>query len=182
MTTLEPTGTTMNKLILPSPVGPLTLVSDQGQLVGCYFSNSESTSQNLDPPHYDGTSNVVLRTAASELELFFARRLQRFTVPVAPSGTEFQRTVWKALQKIPYGKTLSYGELARQLGKPNAMRAVGAANSKNPISIIIPCHRVIGADGSLTGFGGGLARKQFLLGLEGSQFQQLDFRRNTNPV
>jgi len=108
----------------------------------------------------------VLKAASNELKLFFAQRLKKFTIPVAPSGTEFQRSVWKALQKIPFGKTASYGDIARQVGKPNAMRAVGAANKRNPICIIIPCHRVIGADGSLTGFGGGIGRKKYLLALE----------------
>lgn len=157
----------MNTIVLPSPVGPLTLVSDKGKLVGCYFSNGDFAKQKLaDCDLISGVNDPVLKTARKELELFFARRLERFTVPVAPSGTEFQRSVWKALQKIPFGKTASYGDIAKKLGKPNAMRAVGAANGKNPICIIIPCHRVIGADGSLTGFGGGIERKKYLLDLE----------------
>ncbi len=157
----------MNTMVLPSPVGPLTLVSEKDKLVGCYFSNNDFATQKLaDCELTPGASDPVLKVARKELELFFARRLEKFTVPVAPSGTEFQCRVWKALQKIPFGKTASYGDIARQLGQPSAMRAVGAANGKNPICIIIPCHRVIGADGSLTGFGGGIKRKKFLLDLE----------------
>jgi methylated-DNA-[protein]-cysteine S-methyltransferase len=157
----------MNTTVVPSPVGPLTLVGDKGKLVGCYFSNSDFAKQILTELAPTSGDNVaVLKTARKELELFFARRLEKFTVPVAPSGTEFQRSVWKALQKIPFGATASYGDIAKLVGKPNAMRAVGAANGKNPICIIIPCHRVIGADGSLTGFGGGIDRKKYLLDLE----------------
>ena len=142
-------------------------MSDEGKLVGCYFSNNEFAKQKLaDYGQPAGANDPVLKAASNELKLFFAQRLKKFTIPVAPSGTEFQRSVWKALQKIPFGKTASYGDIARQVGKPNAMRAVGAANKRNPICIIIPCHRVIGADGSLTGFGGGIGRKKYLLALE----------------
>ena len=157
----------MNTTVLPSPVGPLTLVSDSGKLVGCYFSNSDFAKRllaELGPA--SSNRDAILEAARKELELFFARRLKKFTVPVAPRGTEFQRSVWRALQKIPFGATASYGDIAKQVGKPNAMRAVGAANGKNPVCIIIPCHRVIGADGSLTGFGGGIERKKYLLNLE----------------
>jgi methylated-DNA-[protein]-cysteine S-methyltransferase len=157
----------MNTLVHASPVGPLTLVSDGDRLVGCYFSNSEFAKHKLAPPgRAFGTTDAVLRLARRELELFFDQRLKKFTVPVAPNGTDFQRSVWKALQRIPFGATASYRDIATQVGKPTATRAVGAANGKNPICIIIPCHRVIGADGSLTGFGGGIARKKYLLALE----------------
>jgi methylated-DNA-[protein]-cysteine S-methyltransferase len=157
----------MKRLVVPSPVGPLTLVSDKGKLVGCYFSNSDFAKQKLAECDLAPSANdAVLKAACKELELFFAGSLKKFTIPVAPSGTDFQRLVWKALQKIPFGRTASYGDIAKQVGNPGAMRAVGAANGKNPICIIIPCHRVIGADGSLTGFGGGIERKKYLLGLE----------------
>ena len=102
----------------------------------------------------------------AELDRYFAGELTQFTVPLAPSGTAFQERVWSALQEIPYGVTWSYGDLARHIGKPSASRAVGAANGLNPIPVIIPCHRVIGSNGKLTGFGGGLDVKEYLLGLE----------------
>ena len=101
-----------------------------------------------------------------QLTAYFAGELDTFDLPLAPRGTPFQRTVWAALQEIPYGETTSYGELAEQIGRPNAARAVGLANGKNPIGIIVPCHRVVGSGGDLTGYGGGLARKQYLLDFE----------------
>lgn len=110
----------------------------------------------------------LLAAACRQLHEYFAGQRQQFTLPLAPQGTKFQQTVWQALRTIPYGQTWSYGQLARQIGKPGASRAVGAANGRNPIPIIIPCHRVIGADGSLTGFGGGLPTKIALLQLEAS--------------
>jgi methylated-DNA-[protein]-cysteine S-methyltransferase len=111
----------------------------------------------------------LLNEGARQLTAYFKGALRQFTVAVAPHGTEFQRGVWSELQRIPYGETLSYGELARRIGKPNAVRAVGLANGSNPVSIIIPCHRVIGSNGSLVGYGGGLATKQALLTLERGQ-------------
>lgn len=107
--------------------------------------------------------------ALRQLEAYFAGRLRRFELPLAPEGTAFQRRVWEALCAIPYGETLSYGELARRLGKPGASRAVGLANGRNPLPIVVPCHRVVGSDGSLTGFGGGLPTKTKLLRLEGAR-------------
>ncbi len=104
--------------------------------------------------------------ARRQLDAYFAGTRTTFDVPLAADGTAFQRTVWRALSAIGYGETISYGELARRIGAPNAVRAVGLANGRNPISIVVPCHRVIGADGSMTGYGGGLERKVFLLGLE----------------
>jgi methylated-DNA-[protein]-cysteine S-methyltransferase len=106
--------------------------------------------------------------AVRQLSEYFAGERKEFDFPLAPEGTEFQRAVWKRLQEIPYGQTISYGELARRVGNPKASRAVGAANGKNPIPIVIPCHRVIGADGKLTGFGGGLPIKEALLAIERS--------------
>ena len=108
----------------------------------------------------------AFRDAAAQLDAYFAGELREFDLPLAPQGTPFQRAVWQALQTIPYGRTLTYAQLAQQLGKPKAVRAVGAANGRNPLPIIIPCHRVIGADGSLTGYGGGLLIKEALLSLE----------------
>jgi methylated-DNA-[protein]-cysteine S-methyltransferase len=108
----------------------------------------------------------VVRAASDELSEYFDGRRQRFTVPVRPEGTPFQRRVWDELCLIPYGTTISYGELARRIGRPRAMRAVGLANGANPIAIIVPCHRVIGSNGRLTGYGGGLPTKERLLALE----------------
>ncbi|MGH8576139.1 MAG: methylated-DNA--[protein]-cysteine S-methyltransferase [Gammaproteobacteria bacterium] len=153
----------MNMLTHDSPVGPLTLVSEEGKLVGCFFANHDLARKKQAAK---GPRDAVLDQARKELDGFFAGRLKKFTLTLAPRGTEFQRRVWKALQAIPYGRTASYGGIAKQIGVPAAMRAVGAANGQNPICIIIPCHRVIGANGSLRGFGGGLDRKRFLLGLE----------------
>ena len=117
----------------------------------------------------------LAKAEASDVEELkrFAGRLRAFDIPVAPEGTPFQRSVWKQLQRIPYGETISYGELARRLGNPNAVRAVGLANGSNPISIVIPCHRVIGSNGSLVGYGGGLPIKQALLSLEKGQARLL---------
>src|SRR3546814_10405807 len=111
--------------------------------------------------------NAVLRETGAQLEAYFTGALQAFDLPLKPIGTAFQREVWSTLAEIPYGQTWSYGDVARRIGKPQAVRAVGAANGRNPIPIVVPCHRVIGADGSLTGFGGGLPAKQLLLTLEG---------------
>jgi methylated-DNA-[protein]-cysteine S-methyltransferase len=153
----------MNLIIHSSPIGPLALVSEGDELIGCYFDGGE------EPAAAKGAArkrDAVLDQARRELDRFFAGRLKKFTIPIAPRGTDFQRRVWNALQKTPYGRTVSYGAIAKQIDAPAAVRAVGAANGANPICIIIPCHRVIGANGSLTGFGGGLDRKRFLLWLE----------------
>jgi methylated-DNA-[protein]-cysteine S-methyltransferase len=147
--------------VYESPIGKLTLAS-----------NGEALTQlEFEDPRYALTQHPrgddkILRQARKELDAYFAGKLKDFTVPVAPQGTEFQKKAWKALQKIPYGTTRSYGQQAKVVGNPSASRAVGAANGRNPIAVIIPCHRVIGSNGSLTGFGGGMKRKQFLLDLE----------------
>ena len=112
--------------------------------------------------------NDVLRETHAQLDDYFAGKRRTFDLPLAPRGTEFQCGVWHTLAMIPYGETISYAQLATRVGKPSAMRAVGAANGRNPLPIVLPCHRVIGSDGSLTGFGGGLPTKQFLLSLEGA--------------
>jgi methylated-DNA-[protein]-cysteine S-methyltransferase len=150
----------VNAIVHASPIGPLTLVSDGEWLVGVHF-------EDWSPPV--GTlriADTVLTAAARQLDAYFIGRLRTFDLPLAPAGTPFQQRVWSALRDIPFGETRSYGHLAKVIGKPSAMRAVGAANGRNPIAIVVPCHRVIGADGSLTGFGGGIERKKFLLGLE----------------
>jgi len=146
-----------------SPVGPLTLVADGDDLVGVYFANA--TVASASPPGWTADERR-LRPAAAQLAEYFAGKRKRFDLPLAPRGTPFQRRVWNALLDIPFGETASYGELARAIGKPSASRAVGAANGRNPLAIVIPCHRVIGADGSMTGYGGEIARKRALLDLE----------------
>ncbi|MFK4071477.1 methylated-DNA--[protein]-cysteine S-methyltransferase [Streptomyces sp. NPDC029674] len=150
--------------LIDSPYGPLTLVATGGVLSGLYM-----TEQRHRPPEetFGDRDPAPFREAISQLEAYFSGELTEFDVPLRLDGTPFQRTVWRALQQIPYGETRTYGELAEALGKPNASRAVGLANGKNPIGVIVPCHRVIGANGSLTGYGGGLDRKQRLLAFEG---------------
>lgn len=147
--------------IYDSPVGKLTLISNGKALTHLEFENPRYPA----PKHPKGDDKIIARTRR-ELDAYFAGKLRAFTVALAPQGTEFQQRVWKALLQIPYGATRSYGEQAAAIGAPNASRAVGLANGRNPIAIIIPCHRVIGANGSLTGYGGGMARKQHLLDLE----------------
>lgn len=153
-------GRALNSVVHGSPVGPLTLLSDRGRLTGVHFAGFQSPS---------GTRQVVdavLDAARHQLDEYFSARRTAFDLPLAPAGTPFQRRVWDALLKIPFGETRSYSDIARAIGQPTATRAVGAANGANPIAIVVPCHRVVGADGSLIGFGGGLDRKRFLLRLE----------------
>jgi len=145
-----------------SPVGLLTLVSDGAALAGVYF---ESQKHGVAPTGPLGADKIIDVTR-KQLDAYFAGKRKSFDVPLAPKGTAFQTRVWHALTRIPYGETTSYGAIAAGIGSPKAVRAVGAANGRNPIPIIIPCHRVIGANGSLTGFGGGVARKELLLDLE----------------
>jgi methylated-DNA-[protein]-cysteine S-methyltransferase len=144
---------------MPSPVGRLTLVGAGDELIGLQFGGERPGLGWIRDDHR-------MRPAVTQLEEYFAGRRTRFDLPLAPRGTAFQRAVWGALTRIPYGETASYGDIARAIGKPAASRAIGGANHRNPIAIIIPCHRVIGADGSMTGYGGGLPRKQRLLALE----------------
>jgi methylated-DNA-[protein]-cysteine S-methyltransferase len=148
----------------PTPVGPLHLTAADGSLTGLRFGGGPCTGERAD-------DDPVLVAVVAQLTEYFAGARRAFTVPLAPVGTAFQMAVWEQLRLIPYGTTTSYGELARRLGSPDASRAVGLANGRNPIAIVVPCHRVIGADGSLTGFGGGMAAKRALLDLEaGSLF------------
>jgi methylated-DNA-[protein]-cysteine S-methyltransferase len=151
----------MISAIHQSPVGPLTIHAEGEAITRLEFENPRHPL----PPSERGES-PVLDQARRELDLYFAGKLRRFTVPVALHGTLFQQKAWTALTKIPYGATRTYAEQAALIGQPKAFRAVGLANGKNPVAIIVPCHRVIGAGGALTGFGGGLDRKKFLLELE----------------
>jgi methylated-DNA-[protein]-cysteine S-methyltransferase len=148
---------------LDSPIGPLLLVGDERALRGLYMQHG---CKPISPAaHWTATPQAFTDTA-TQLDEYFAGERSVFDVALKMTGTPFQRRVWSALQQVDYGETISYGELARRIGKPTAARAVGLANASNPISVIVPCHRVIGADGTLTGYGGGIERKRLLLALE----------------
>jgi methylated-DNA-[protein]-cysteine S-methyltransferase len=148
--------------LLDSPIGELLLTGDGESLAGIRMApvGSPAPEWRHDPQAFAG--------AAEQLRAYFAAELRVFDLPLAPDGTDFQRRVWRELTTIPYGRTTSYGAIAAALGNPTGSRAVGLANGRNPIPIVIPCHRVIGSDGSLTGYGGGLPRKRHLLALEGA--------------
>jgi methylated-DNA-[protein]-cysteine S-methyltransferase len=141
-----------------SPVGELLIAGDGSALTSLHMDGSPGAGWRRDP--------AAFRGAAEQLRAYFAGGLRQFDLPLAPHGTPFQRSVWAALREIPYGETVSYAELAAAAERPGAARAVGAANGRNPIAIVIPCHRVIGSTGALTGYGGGLRRKRLLLDLE----------------
>jgi methylated-DNA-[protein]-cysteine S-methyltransferase len=143
-------------LEMRSPLGPLRLLANGDDLAAILLPNSE------EPDGRPGKGGV-LAEAKRQLDEYFAGTRESFDLPLAPEGTAFQQRVWRALLAIPYGTTCSYGELARAIGRPAASRAVGAANGKNPLAIVVPCHRVIGANGTLTGYGGGLPTKRWLL-------------------
>ncbi|MCC6171616.1 MAG: methylated-DNA--[protein]-cysteine S-methyltransferase [Gammaproteobacteria bacterium] len=157
---------TTHTTFIDSPVGPLFLAASDDGLRAIEFCDNRHPVKRGDD--WREGDNAVLRKAAGQLFEYFSGRRRAFDLPLSPAGTEFQRTVWTMLTKIPYGETISYAQLAARVGKPMAIRAVGAANGRNPLPIVLPCHRVIGADGSLTGFGGGLPIKRFLLELEGA--------------
>lgn len=145
----------MNMLNIDTPLGRMYLASDGENITELKFGTCEKD-----------TPDAVLLKAKSELEEYFAGERKDFTVPVKPEGTAFQQKVWSALKEIPYGETATYGKIAKRIGNEKACRAVGMANNRNPIAIIVPCHRVIGAGGSLTGYAGGIDKKEFLLKLE----------------
>ena len=155
----------------PSPVGELLITANDAAITGIYFPSRDRVPKNRARWQEDtgqGSTGAVLAQARQQLTEYFAGSRTTFDLPLDPSGTDFQRRVWDALRAIPYGATTSYGVLARRLGDPRATRAVGAANGQNPIPIVVPCHRVVGAKGELTGFGGGLDRKRWLLEHEGA--------------
>jgi len=167
----RPSATSAQRVhtVVDSPCGPLTLVAEAGRLVGLYMEEQRHRPDRSafgvrlpDPP------GPPFAEAAEQLDEYFAGRRDAFDLPLTLHGTEFQQRVWSALLEIPYGETWTYGELAEHIGQPTASRAVGLANGKNPIGVIVPCHRVVGADGGLTGYGGGLNRKQSLLEHEGA--------------
>ena len=140
-----------------SPIGIIDIQATEDNIIAMFFS--EETRQKQMP-------NALTKEASRQLTAYFAQTLTKFDLPLSSTGTDFQRSVWQTLKSIPYGTTCSYGDIARKLNNPNAVRAVGAANGKNPISIVVPCHRVIGANGKLTGYASGLERKTYLLSLE----------------
>lgn len=144
---------------VPSPTGTLKIEAAEEEILAISFLFEKQPEK--DHPH------PLCEEAAFQLKAYFKGKLQQFDLPLGLVGTDFQKRVWKKLPEIPFGKTISYGELAKQLGDPNYVRAVGAANGKNPFAIVVPCHRVIGTNGSLVGYAGGLPRKQWLLHFEG---------------
>jgi methylated-DNA-[protein]-cysteine S-methyltransferase len=155
---------------IDSPIGPLLLAGDEGALRYLLFANGR---QRMAPrPEWQPDAGALDEVVA-QLTAYFGGRRRAFDIPVVPEGTPFQLAVWEQLRRIPYGETISYAELARRIGNPKAVRAVGLANGANPISIVIPCHRVIGSTGALVGYGGGLRTKQALLALESGQARLL---------
>ncbi len=162
---------------IPSPMGDMVLAATPSGLAGVWFTDQRHRPEALDfknVPHAwpQQDSHPTLRKAARQLGEFFAGTRKSFELPLDISGgTPFQQSIWRALLQIPYGKTSSYGDIGRQIGNPAAVRAVGSAVGRNPLGLIVPCHRVLGSDGSLTGYAGGLHRKTALLQLEGASFQ-----------
>lgn len=154
----------MNYAYLETPIGTLLIAGDAGAV--CRITFPQRGRAVKPGPEWQESQSGPVGEAARQLREYFAGERAEFDLPLAPEGTAFQRAVWRQLQQIPYGQTISYGELARRVGNPKASRAVGSANGANPLPIVIPCHRVIAGDGTLGGFGGGLPTKQMLLALE----------------
>jgi len=150
---------------METPIGVLTLTAAEGVLTGLFMHEQRHAPVRSDAWEIE---DVVFKDAIAQLTAYFEGARIEFDLPLSLDGTDFQRRVWAALREIPYGETISYGELARRIGNPNASRAVGLANGRNPVAIIVPCHRVIGANGSLTGYAGGIDRKIWLLEHEGA--------------
>lgn len=161
--------TTTAHTTVDSPIGPLTLVSTGGVLSGLFMVEQRYRP---DTETFGVEDATLFDDVAAQLKEYFAGSRKEFDLPLHFAGTPFQRTVWQELCEIPYGETTSYGELAQRIGRPTASRAVGMANGHNPISIVVPCHRVVGSTGALTGYGGGVERKRFLL----------DFERGVSPL
>jgi methylated-DNA-[protein]-cysteine S-methyltransferase len=154
-------------MLLPSPLGNILLVADESGLTMINFQDGTGAKR---PPQDSTESPAPFREAARQIRAYFRGELKEFTLPLSPRGTAFQRSVWNELCRIPYGKTISYRELAQRVGRPAAWRAVGAANRCNPLPIVVPCHRVIGSNGQLTGYYGGTHLKEYLLNLESAEF------------
>lgn len=149
--------------VIDSPMGELTVVAEDGALVGLYFGGHKRMPA---PETFGERNDEAFTQTRRQLAEYFAGERTEFDLPLAPEGEEFQRRVWDLLTKIPYGATRTYGDLARELGDVSLSQAVGAANARNPLSVIVPCHRVVASDGALRGYAGGLTRKRFLLDLE----------------
>jgi methylated-DNA-[protein]-cysteine S-methyltransferase len=158
----------MTRIVIDSPVGRLRLTSDAAGLREIWFLGRQRACDDGAPGNLpeDDAGTTVIAEAVRQLRAYFAGELREFDLPLAPRGTAFQLEVWHALTGVRYGETTSYGAIAAHIGRPRAVRAVGAANGANPLPIVVPCHRVIGSDGSLTGYGGGLPIKRALLALE----------------
>jgi len=158
--------------VSPSPLGELRLTSEGEALTGLYLPGHKGLG---DSPAWGRRDQALFRDACRQLKAYFAGELRTFDLPLRAVGTPFQQLVWRTLPDISWGTTVSYGELSRRIGRPTASRAVGAANGKNPISIVVPCHRVIGANGTLTGYGGGLDNKAWLLRHEAEVIRKAGF-------
>ena len=156
--------------LAPSPLGNVLLVANGDELCGVYFDDQKYLPP-IDAAWQEDNGSAVLRAAHAQLDQYFAGSRKRFELPLAPNGTSFQRAVWNAIAQVPWGETLAYAELASRAGRPGSARAAGAATGRNPLSIIVPCHRIVGSDGSLTGYAGGLDRKRKLLALERPLFE-----------
>lgn len=166
-TTPAPEAASCIHAVVDSPLGPLTLVTREGGLAGVYMTEQRHLPpEDTFGPRVAASDVPLLTRTAEQLGAYFVGDLRDFDLGLSTSGTPFQRRVWAALRDIPYGETVTYGELAATLGQPTASRAVGLANGRNPVSIIVPCHRVVGANGSMTGYGGGIERKRWLLDFE----------------
>ncbi|KJR25419.1 cysteine methyltransferase [Vibrio navarrensis] len=152
--------------IAPSPLGEMTLQANDEGILGIWFTTQTTLPDDLGQ---ENANHAVLSLALTQLDEYFTGKRTQFDLPIAAKGTAFQMQVWQALTTIPYGETWSYQELANAIGNPKAVRAVGLANGKNPVSIVVPCHRVIGKNGKLTGYAGGIERKRWLLERESNQ-------------
>jgi methylated-DNA-[protein]-cysteine S-methyltransferase len=152
---------------IETPLGPMIAIADDAKLVGVDFEDAKYAPA-IAPEWAEDPESAPLRACAAQLAAYFAGRRTRFDLPLAPRGTPFQQRVWREIAKVPGGETITYAELARRAGCPGSARAAGAATGRNPLAIVVPCHRIVGASGSLTGYAGGLARKERLLALEGA--------------
>ena len=157
---------TSSTAVIDSPIGPLTLIASDAGLRAVLWPDDAEGRVRIDEDLIEQPDHPVLAAAAEQLGEYFAGHRTEFDLPLDLRGTDFQQQVWRSLADIPYGQTTTYAEQADRIGRPRAIRAVGSANGRNPVSIVLPCHRVVGADGSLTGFAGGLEAKRFLLDLE----------------
>ena len=157
---------------LDSPIGRLRLVATDEGLSRLLFPEQADEDPDSDGDPTETDNHPVLDEAATQLAEYFAGRRQEFDIPLDLTGTEFQRAAWSALANVPFGETRSYRQQAEAIGRPKAVRAIGAANGRNPVPIVLPCHRIVGSDGSLTGYGGGLPIKEFLLNHEQAQSQE----------